>query len=142
MAKSKLASGKNFSAFAELEHLAYTVTPSTNTTAGGANCIPRGTRAVVCAAVTNDANDWVILPSLADVEVGNEILIYAPTGGNCELRTPASSNEKINDVDSDGTQEYLMTATDTIRIWKISSTAWVAQSMTKLGAVRTAVIPD
>lgn len=106
------------------------------------NTIQAGKTAVTVAGVTNDANDFIVLPSLSSVQVGHTITIYAGAGSNFELRTPASSNEKINDVDSDGTQEYLVTDTHTVRIWKISSTAWVAQSITKLGAVATAVIPD
>lgn len=106
------------------------------------NTIRAGKTAVTVDGVTNDANDFIVLPSLADVSVGHTITIYAGAGSNFELRTPASSNEKINDVDSDGTQEYLVTDTHTVRVWKISSTAWVAQSITKLGAVATAVIPD
>jgi hypothetical protein len=101
-----------------------------------------GVKNVTVEAVTNDANDWVVLPSLASVPIGHEIVIMASAGGNFELRTPASSNEKINDIDSDGSQEYLCTDTDMIRINKRTSTGWVAQSITKLGAVRTAVIPD
>ena len=58
------------------------------------------------------------------------------------MRTPAASNTKINDVDADGSQEYLCTDTDLIIVTKRTTTGWVAQSITKLGAVRTAVIPD
>jgi len=104
--------------------------------------IPAGVNRVSVEAVTNDANDWITLPSLARVPLGHKITILCSAGGNFELRTPASSNEKINDVDSDGSQEYLCTDTDTVEITKISSTQWIGQSITKLGAVRTAVIPD
>lgn len=107
------------------------------------NSIPPSAKSVQVGAVTNDANDWITLPSLADTPNGHEIIILASAGGNFEMRTPASSNEKINNVDSDGSQEYLCTDTDVIRVIKVSNTAgWVAQSLTKLGAVRTAVIPD
>lgn len=106
------------------------------------NTIVAGRVSAVVKAVTNDANDWITLPSLASVKIGHTIRIYAGASSNFELRTPASSNEKINDVDSDGSQEYLVTDTDTVIVTKISSTAWIAQSITKLGAVRTAVVPD
>jgi hypothetical protein len=106
------------------------------------NTINAGQKSVVVAGVVTDANDWVTLPSIASVELGHEIVINCNAGSNFELRTPASSNEKINDVDSDGSQEYLCTDTDTVRIWKRTTTGWSAQSLTKLGAVRTAVVPD
>lgn len=103
--------------------------------------IPANAKSVTVEAVTNDANDWIVLPPLSKVLDGHEMIIICAAGGNFELRTPASSNEKINNVDSDGTQEYLCTDTDHIRIVK-KSTGWVAQSITNLGAVRTAVVPD
>ena len=105
--------------------------------------INAGVTAVDVAAVTNDANDWITLPSLSSVQVGHTITIACNAGTNFELRTPSASNEKINGVDADGTQEYLCTDTDTVRIWKLSDTdGWIAQSITALGAVRTAVVPD
>ena len=110
---------------------------------GTGNTILPGVTAVDVGAVTNDANDFIVLPDLADVPVGHEFRIACNAGTNFELRTPASSGEKINNVDSDGTQEYLCTDTDTVRIWKVSATdGWAAQSLTILGAVRTAVVPD
>lgn len=106
------------------------------------NSVAPSIRSVTVTGVTNDADDWITLPALSSVPIGHTIRIYAGAGSNFELRTPASSNEKINDLDSDGTKEYLVTDTDTVIVWKISGTAWVAQSITKLGAVRTAVVPD
>lgn len=104
--------------------------------------IQPGTKSVNVTTVTNDANDWIVLPDIANVPLGERITILCNAGGNFEMRTPASSNTKINDVDSDGTQEYLCTDTDVIFVTKATTTGWVAQSITKLGAVRTAVIPD
>ena len=124
-----------------IESAAQSVTP--NSDSGAASTINAGINAVDVGAVTTDANDWIVLPSLADVPVGHPIKIACNAGTNFELRTPASSGEKINNVDSDGTQEYLCTDTDTVLIWKLSATdGWVAQSITALGAVRTAVVPD
>lgn len=106
------------------------------------NSIAPKVKSVVVTGVTNDANDWITLPAIADVSIGHQIVIVANAGSNFELRTPASSNTKINDVDSDGTQEYLVTDTDTVIVTKVTATAWTGQSITKLGAVRTAVVPD
>lgn len=119
-----------------------TDTGATNTNSTG-NSIPPTAKSVVVGTVANDANDWIRLPSLADVANGHEINILCTAGGNFELRTPASSTEKINNVNSDGTNEYLCTDTDIVRVFKMSNTqGWIAQSLTNLGAVRTAVIPD
>jgi hypothetical protein len=109
---------------------------------GAGSTITAGTAGVNVTAVATDANDWIVLPAIADVPIGHTIRIAANAGSNFELRTPAASNTKINDVDSDGTQEYLVTSTDLVIVTKLTTTAWVAQSITKLGAVRTAVVPD
>lgn len=106
------------------------------------NTIKAGKTGVTVSAVTNDADDWITLPPLASVPVGHTIRIYAGATSNFELRTPASSNEKINAQDSDGTKEYLVTDTHTVVVTKISATNWTAQSITNLGAVATAVVPD
>ncbi len=105
------------------------------------NTVPDGVKSVKVVGVVNDANDWVTLPSLARQEDGHEVVINCAAGADFELRTPASSNEKINNVDSDATQEYLCTDTDLVRCVKKAS-GWICMSITNLGAVRTAVIPD
>lgn len=105
--------------------------------------IPPTAKVVQVGAVTNDANDWITLPLLADVPNGHEITILCSAGTNFELRTPASSNSKINNVDSDGTQEYLCTDTEIIKVIKISNTVgWMAHAYSAIGAVVAAVIPD
>ncbi len=119
-----------------------TCNPSTLTAAGSANLILPGVTQVDVGAVVNDANDWITLPAIASVPIGHTIRIACNAGGNFELRTPASSNTKINDVDADGSQEYLCTDTHLVIVTKRTTTGWVAQSLTKLGAVVTAVIPD
>lgn len=120
------------------------VTPDDATpTVLGQNAIPANARVVQVEAVQNNADDFIILPALADTPNGHEIIILCSAGGNFELRTPASSGEKINNVDSDGTNEYLCTDTEVLKVIKINSTVgWMAYSYTALGAKTTAVIPD
>lgn len=118
------------------------VTLTAAATNSATNSIPPSVRVANVTAVTNDANDWITLPDIADVPIGHKITITANAGSNFELRTPASSNTKINDVDSDGSQEYLVTDTHVVEITKRTTTGWVGVSYTKLGAVVTAVIPD
>ena len=120
---------------------AVTINPAADSGAGSS--ITAGVTQFVVGAVTNDANDWIVLPAIASVGIGHQIVIACNAGGNFEMRTPASSNTKINDVDADGgAAEYLCTDTDVIFVTKATTTGWVAQSLTKLGAVRTAVVPD
>lgn len=113
-----------------------------NSSEGAGNSIPVGYKSVAVGTVANNADDFIVLPAIASCPIGHTIVIACNAAGNFELRTPASSGTKINDVDSDGTQEYLCTDTDVIIVRKATTTGWVAQSLTKLGAVRTAVVPD
>lgn len=116
---------------------------ATSAETSGTNTIAPTTKTVEVTANVNDANDFVVLPSLSKVPNGHEITILANSGTNFEVRTPASSNEKINNVDSDGTQEYLMTDGQVHRFLKVSNTqGWIAYGFTNLGAVATAVVPD
>ncbi len=121
----------------------HVVTPDDATPAVvGQNAIPPTIKVVEVGAVTNDANDWITLPALSTVPNGHEITILCNAGGSFELRTPALSGEKINTVDSDGTQEYQCTDTEVIKVIKVSDTdGWMAHGYTALGAVATAVVP-
>ena len=119
---------------------ALVVTPSAT---GVTNAIPASIKVVGVGPVANDANDFITLPRLADVPNGHEITILCSAGGNFEIRTAASSNEKINGQDSDGTKEYLATDTEIIKVVKIDNTiGWMAHGYSAIGAVVTAVIPD
>jgi hypothetical protein len=109
----------------------------------GLNIIPAGAFRVKVAGVTNDANDFVVLPSLANVPDGHEITLLCSAGANFELRTPAASAEEINSEDCDGTKEYLCTDTQIVKVIKINDTiGWMAHGYTAIGAVAAAVIPD
>jgi hypothetical protein len=109
----------------------------------GKNAIPPKAVSVVVSGVTNDANDWIILPSLADVPNGHRITILCSAGSNFEMRTPAGSAEEINSEDCDGTKEYLMTDTQIVEVIKINNTiGWMAHGYSAIGAVVTAVVPD
>ncbi|NOQ68318.1 hypothetical protein GQ568_02660 [Patescibacteria group bacterium] len=107
-----------------------------------ANSIRPGVRSVRLATNINGTNDFVVLPSLADVEDGHQIIIIAGAA-NCELRTPDASAEEINSEDCDGTKELLITATQIVYVTKIDSTiGWMCNPFTAIGAVATAVVPD
>ena len=93
--------------------------------------------------ITNSENDYVILPLIADVPIGHEIIINNVASSDFQLRTPASSGTKINNVDCDGTGSYPMTNTQILKVIKISNTVgWMAHGYTAIGAVATAVVPE
>lgn len=113
-----------------------------NSAQGAANTVTPGVKVVKVGANVNDVNDFFVLPSLASVPNGHVITVIAGAA-NCEVRTPASSNEKINAQDSDGTKEYLLTATQIHTFTKIDNTiGWMGEGRTAIGAYATAVVPD
>ena len=117
------------------------LTPTAADTAN-VNVINPGVVSVALGANVNGVTDFVTLPPLASVPVGHCITIVAGAA-NCEVRTPATSAEEINSEDSDGTKEYLLTATQVHRFTKISDTiGWMGQGFSAIGAVVTAVVPD
>lgn len=109
----------------------------------GLNVIEAGVASVYVDGVTNGANDFVVLPSLASVPNGFTITMVGQAGANFEVRTPASSNQEINSEDCDGTKEYLFTDTQIHRFVKIDGTiGWMGHGYSAIGAVVTAVVPD
>ena len=101
-------------------------------------------KVVVVSTVTNDANDWIVLPELYRVPNGHEITILCNAGGNFEMRTPINSTNKINNVDSsDNAVEYLCTDTYVIYVVKIDDTiGWMAHDYTQIGTVVAAHTPN
>lgn len=120
-----------------------TVTQKVTPDAVSGGVVRAGVTKVDVQAVTNDANDWIVLPALATVLNGHEITVLCNAGTNFEIRTPAASAEEINSEDCDGTKEYLATDTQVIKIVKINNTiGWMAHAYSAIGAVVTAVVPD
>jgi hypothetical protein len=104
--------------------------------------IPPTAKVIQVGTCVNGVNDWITLPLLADVANGHEITILCSAGSAFKLRTPATINQKINNVDSDGTQSYQCTDTEVVKVVKISNTiGWMAHGYSAVGAVVTAVIP-
>jgi len=122
---------------------AHLVKPNATAADKSSRTIGRSVKQVSVLAVTNDANDFITLPSLVSVPEGHRITILCNAGGNFELRTPVGSGEEINSEDCDGTNEYLCTDTQIVYVTKISNTiGWEANAYTAIGAVATAVVPD
>lgn len=101
--------------------------------------VPMNATFVSVTAVTNDANDWIVLPT--GVSTGHTIMGW--TTAAHEIRTEASSNIKINNIDSDGTQEAAIPATTLWRVIYINSTiGWILNAWDEVAAPITAIIPD
>lgn len=108
----------------------------------GQTVTPNAARVAV-TGVTNDADDFITLPALANVPDGHQIVICCNAGSNFELRTPAASSAKINTVISDGTQEYLCVDAEVVVVTKVSDTdGWAAYDIPALGGVGAATVPD
>jgi hypothetical protein len=107
------------------------------------NTILAGTRSVYVDDVITDANDFIVLPPLADVANGEVITVVGMAGANFEVRTPADSDEEINSENCDGTKEYLFTDTQIHRFVKIDNTiGWMGHGHSAIGTAVTAVVPD
>lgn len=112
-----------------------------NSAEGAANTVTPGVRVVKVGANVNGTSDFFVLPSLALVPNGHVITVIAGAA-NSNVRTPASSNEKINAQDSDGTKQYLLTATQIHTFTKIDNTiGWMGEGRTAIGAYATAIVP-
>lgn len=101
--------------------------------------VPLNASFVTVSAVTNDANDWIVLPT--GVTPGHTIVGW--TVAAHEIRTEASSNIKINNIDSDGSQEAAIPATTLWSVVYINSTiGWILRAWDEVAAPITAIIPD
>jgi hypothetical protein len=112
-------------------------------TQAAGNSVPPLAKSVKVVGVATNADDFVVLPSLASCPDGHEITLLCSASSNFELRTPATSAEEINSEDCDGTKEYLCTDTEVVKVVKINNTiGWMAHGYSAIGAVVAAVVPD
>jgi hypothetical protein len=98
--------------------------------------IPSGASFV---SVTSDNADKII--TLPAPVIGHVVRIATGATG-CELRTVAASDVKINDVDSDGTNELALAADRLFVCECISATEWIVRGFDHLGADLAALVPD
>ena len=96
---------------------------------------PRKFVTVTSAAATNQ----IALPAVAAGTVGQEIDLFVGANGY-ELITPAASNNTINTVDSDGTNQLDVAANTLLRCVQVSATGWFAYQIT--ATTITVVAPD
>jgi len=76
--------------------------------------------------VTSDsATKFITLPACAAAGIGQTIDLYVGATGY-ELVTPASSNDTINTVDSDQTNQLDVAANSLVHLTQVSATGWFA----------------
>lgn len=84
-----------------------------------------------------DANHIVTAPPIADVALGKEI--WGKNGGTAfEMRTPATSNTKINQTDADNT-EAVVAANATFMLKKVAADEWTLLTIVAGAVVAPAV---
>jgi hypothetical protein len=121
---------------------AHLVKPSFTSADTRSRTIGRSVKQVSVLAVTNDADDFITLPSLVSVQEGHQITILCNAGGAFELRTPAGTVEEINSRDCGTAREYLCTDTRILRVTKISTTiGWEAHEYTAVGVATSGADP-
>lgn len=92
------------------------------------------------ASITSaGATKAVTLPSITSASIGQTIDLYVGANGY-ELLTPASSNNTINTVDSDGTNQLDVAANTLLRCIQVTATGWVAYQVA--ATTITVVAPD
>jgi hypothetical protein len=80
------------------------------------------------------------LPAIADVPLNHKVAIFNGATA-CELRTPAASNTKINNVDADGSQQMAVPASSMSVATKILADNWMVECYVAAGT-RTIPTPD
>ena len=114
------------------------VTKVANTDGASGSTIDPGTRVVHVTGFTANANDWILLPAGV---IGQRLTIISDVAH--EIRTPAASDDTINDVDADGGANEYAVILDDINDFLCTGTgaSWIAVSHDKLGAAQT-IAPD
>lgn len=94
---------------------------------------------VVTVTVTTDATDYLVLPKAVAELIGRVIMIVNGATGY-ELVTPSGSNDTINGVDSDGTNQLDVAASTVLRCTQVTATGWIAEQVAVTAI--TVVAPD
>ena len=90
--------------------------------------------------VTSDsATKFITLPACAAAGIGQTIDLYVGATGY-ELVTPASSNDTINTVDADQTNQLDVAANSLVHLIQVSATGWFAYN--HAATTITVVAPD
>lgn len=121
--------GKFIDGFITPESLATSEARTATADGTGTGAITASTAATVFITVTSAAaTNQIGLPAITSATIGQ--VIYLTVGANgYELITPASSNNTINAVDSDGTNQLDVAANTTVRCTQTTATAWLAETI-------------
>lgn len=111
------------------------------TAANGAFTAVIDNRADFVDLTSGGATEYAVMPSGAVEFVGKQIKIQVGSNG-FELVTPSASGATINNVDSDGTNQADIPADTTSILTLVAVDTWILESLTALGAVGTAIVPD
>lgn len=110
-----------------------------NADAGHKSRVPISAKFVRVAGVTNDGDDWIVLPT--GVKPGHKVCGWSVAAH--EMRTEADSDIEINSENCDGTKEAAIPATTLWEVTFIDDTiGWILTAADELGAVVTAIVPD
>lgn len=93
----------------------------------------------VVQITSSAATNYVVLPKARAELIGRQILLVVGANGY-ELVTPSASNDTINNVDGDGTNQLDVAANTTLRCTQVSATGWTAEQIA--AATITVVAPD
>jgi hypothetical protein len=91
------------------------------------------------SVTSSSATNAITLPAITAAGIGQTIDIHVGANGY-ELLTPASSNNTINTVDSDGTAQLDVAANTLLRCVQITATGWAANQIA--ATTTTVVAPD
>lgn len=93
----------------------------------------------VVSVTSAGATGWVVLPKAVAELIGR--VIYLVVGANgYELVTPSGSNDTVNGVDCDGTNQLDVAASTTLRCTQVTATGWLAEQIAATAI--TVVAPD
>lgn len=106
---------------------------------GYASRVPLAASFVTVAGVTNNGDDWIVLPT--GVKPGHTVRGWSVAAH--EMRTEGDSDIEINSENCDGTKEAAIPATTLWEVTFINDTiGWILTAADELGAVVTAIVPD
>jgi hypothetical protein len=102
-------------------------TSTADGTTTGAITPPTAFRTFI-AVTSASATNQIALPAISASTIGQEIFLSVGANGY-ELITPASSNNTINLVDADGTNQLDVAANTTVRATQVSATSWLCETI-------------
>lgn len=118
------------------------ITEAITTAANGVYTAQIAQDATYCKVVTvtsGGATEYIVLPKAVAGLIGRIIyLVNGATG--YELVTPSASNDTINAVDSDGTNQLDVAASTVLRCTQVTATGWIAEQVAATAI--TVVAPD